>query len=140
MHLAVAHLGSIVERQFRGQGFLIVLKELAVIDFNGGHIIDPGDLSYGKVVRGHDSLTLATVPYAIQIKLAEGDKVAWSMGAVENFRKIKLKGLAVGLNEWQRRRFHGLRACYSPICNLMYNGVDEFLNNGKPLFIVEAVV
>jgi hypothetical protein len=62
------------------------------------------------------------------------------MGAVKNLREIKLKGLAVGLNEWQKRRFHGFRACYSSICNLMYNGVGEFFNNGKPFFIVEAVV
>jgi hypothetical protein len=76
MHLAVAQFGSIVERQFRGQKFLIMLRKLAVIDLNNGHIIDPGDLGYGKVVRKHDSLTLAIIPYAIQIKLAEKNKIA----------------------------------------------------------------
>jgi hypothetical protein len=140
MHLAIVQFGSIVERQFRGQGFLIMLKELAVIDFNNGHIIDPNNLGYGKIVKGLDSLTLAIVPYAIQIELAEGNKVALSMRAVENLRKIKLKRLAVGLNEWQKRRFYGFRACCSPICNLIYNGVGKFLNNGKPFFIVKAVV
>jgi hypothetical protein len=76
MHLAVAHLGSIVKRQFRGQRFLIMLKKFAIINLNDGHIINPNNLNYRKVVKKYNSLTLAIIPYAIQIKLAEGNKIA----------------------------------------------------------------